>query len=159
MEQVARRINKLLNLNAEHSLYNTPGTWFHLLKRFPAVLIDAGGYIHFTTAQDYRSFIGIRLSATHTHISGGIANLLGYHPFSDSELAILLQQGNNLIEETEAPTDEKTLRRKRQINALVRDQKHVQSIKKKYQDTCQICGLRMEVCSGHYYSEVHHIRV
>lgn len=157
----AQRINFLLNLRAEHPYYSKGGTWFHRLKQFPAVLIDSGGYIGFATEEEYRTYPGVRISATHNnqvHVPAGIASLPGYRPFSEAELTVIFENDSELLDLGQSPTDEKTLRKKRQIDAIVRDQKLVDEIKKKYRNTCQLCGIRMRVRPGRYHSEVHHIK-
>jgi len=44
------------------------------------------------------------------------------------------------------------------INRVERDQHLVKCLKKIYNDTCQICGKKVELDIGQYYSEVHHIQ-
>jgi 5-methylcytosine-specific restriction protein A len=157
----AKRINLLLNLQAKHPYYSKGGTWFHRLKKFPAVLIDAGGYIHFATEETYRAYPGIRISATHdnqVHVTKGISSLPGYRPFSDAELALLFIDDSELLNLAKAPTDEKALRKKRQIDAIVRNQQFVDDLKKLYRHTCQLCNERIQVRPGKYYCEVHHLK-
>lgn len=44
------------------------------------------------------------------------------------------------------------------VNRIVRKTNLVQILKHKYDNTCQVCGCRLEIRRGVYYSEVHHIR-
>lgn len=44
------------------------------------------------------------------------------------------------------------------VNRIVRKSNLVQALKELYNNTCQICGCRLEIRKGIYYSEVHHIR-
>jgi tetratricopeptide (TPR) repeat protein len=43
-------------------------------------------------------------------------------------------------------------------NRAIRDTTLVKELKRMYDDTCQICGVRIIIGPGKYYSEVHHIR-
>lgn len=156
-----KRINQLLNLEAVQAYYSHGGNWYHRLKKFPGALIDQGGYIRFATVKEYRITPGVDISTTHdnqVHVPAGIASLPGYHSFTEAEHRLILDQKAYPLTLIETPTDEKTLRKKREINALVRNQKLVQKIKRLYKNTCQICGMRIQVRPGKYYSEVHHIK-
>jgi 5-methylcytosine-specific restriction protein A len=154
------RINQLLNLGLTHALYFKDGHWYHCLKYFPGALIDANGYLRFENESDYRACQGIRTSPFNDNLTipNGIVSIPGYRPFSDAQLAIIAQQEAALTGLEAAPTTEKALRKKRQIDALVRNQKFVDDIKKLYKNTCQICGAQIQVRPGKYYSEVHHIK-
>jgi len=154
----ASRINKVLGLCAEHALYYKEGNWYHLLERFPAVLIDPKGYIRFETEAAYRSHPGVQIDPKHIHVSGGIQKLTGYQLFSAYELELMSGQENNLLSRNEIPSTEKALRQKRQIEAIIRNQKLVDKIKRLYKNTCQLCGLQIQIRPGEYYSEVHHIK-
>lgn len=157
----ADKINNLLALGAAQPYYSKSGTWYHRFKRFPAVLIDAGGYLFFANEREYYTCEGLRISTTHNNhvtIRIGISSLPNYRPFSKTELTIILQQDGNLLDQDETPTDEKSLRKKREINSIIRNQKLVNEIKKLYNNTCQLCGQQLQVGPGKYYSEVHHIK-
>lgn len=156
-----QRINQLLNLGAAQPYYFHSGNWYHRLKKFPGALIDKNGYILFATEQEYRSTPGVDISTTsdnQVHVPAGIASLPGYQAFSPDEHELLFDKLAYPASLYEKPTDEKTLRTKREINVLVRNQKLVQEIKRLYKNTCQLCGMRMQVRPGKYYSEVHHIK-
>jgi 5-methylcytosine-specific restriction protein A len=155
-----KRINELLNLGLAHALYFRDGSWYHELKKFPSAYIDAGGYLRFETELDYRTREGIRTSLSNDNINiiDGISSLPGYRPFSDTELALVAQQSATLLGYEAAPTTEKALRKKRQVDAIIRSQRLVDEIKKLYKNTCQLCGARILVRPGKYYSEVHHIQ-
>lgn len=157
----ADRINQLLALGATQPYYAKTGTWYHRFKRFPAVLIDAGGYIYFATEEEYHSCKGLKISSTHpnqVNIRAGISTLAGYRPFSPSQLTLILQDGSNLLGQDAMPTDEKSLRKKREIDVIIRSQKLVDELKRLYQNTCQLCGQQLQISSGKYYSEVHHVK-
>jgi 5-methylcytosine-specific restriction protein A len=154
------RINQLLNLELAHALYFKDGHWYHRLKYFPGALIDANGYLRFENESDYQACQAIRTSPFNDNLTipNGIASIPGYRSFSDAELALLVQQDAILTGLEVAPTTEKALRKKRQIDAIVRNQGLVDDIKKLYKNTCQVCGERIQVRPGKHYSEVHHIR-
>jgi len=153
----ADRINQLLSLGGAHSLYSKTGTWYNHLRRFPATLIDAQGYIYFATEEAYRSHQEIRIGEK-VNIAVGIAALPGYQAFTIKELAHIAQHIARPLDQMLVPTNEATLRTKRELDVLVRNQQHVDAIKKLYKNTCQVCGLRLQIRSGKYYSEVHHIK-
>ena len=156
-----QRINLLLNLGVAQPYYFHAGNWYHRLKKFPGALIDQGGYVRFTTEAEYHNMPGIDISTTHdnqVHVPAGIASLPGYQPFTEAERLLIHDQAAYPLSLIETPTDEKTLRRKREINALVRNQKLVQELKRLYKNTCQLCGTRIQVRPGKYYSEAHHIK-
>jgi 5-methylcytosine-specific restriction protein A len=157
----ADRINQLLSLGAVKPYYARLGTWYHRFKQFPAVLIDAGGYLIFATEEEFQSCKGLRISKTHDNhvtVRAGISSLAGYRPFSPAQLALIYQQQGNLLDQPAVPTDEKTLRKKREVDSIIRNQKLVSDLKKLYDNTCQLCGLRLQISPGKYYSEIHHIK-
>lgn len=153
-------INQLLQLGGQKAYFHKESYWFHNLKLFPGLLISPDGYVRFETEQEYLSSPQLRIQPkTNTvHALPAITALVGYQAFSDAQLALLVQAPSNLLEQPTVPTDEKTLRRKRQIEAIVRNQKLVADLKKKYASTCQICGTSIQVRPNRYYSEVHHLQ-
>lgn len=56
-----------------------------------------------------------------------------------------------------APADEKTVRRLREIAILLRKKSLVDKIKKLYNNKCQLCSTSIFLGSDKLYSEVHHI--
>lgn len=155
--RTADHLNRLLQLDAAQAYYSQQGNWYHVLESFPAVLFDEGGYIFFPTEESFRTHSGIRIGTT-VNVKPGISSIAGYQPFSDAELVLLLRNDSTVVRQSSTPTDEKALRRKRQIDALVRNQKLVDELKILYDNTCQLCGTRVQVRPGKYYSEVHHIK-
>ncbi len=153
-------INQLLALGGQKAYFHKDSYWFHNLKLFPGLLIDPDGYVRFETEQEYLDspLLRIQPKTNTVHALPDITAIPGYQVFSDAQLAILTQAPGNLLELPAVPTDEKTLRRKRQIEAIVRNKKLVADIKKKYANTCQLCGTRIQVRPGRYYSEVHHLQ-
>lgn len=155
------RINQLLNLGAAKAYYFHGGNWYHRLKEFPGVLIDINGYVSFANEAEYRMTPGLDISTTNdnqTHVPEGLSSLLGYRSFTDVEQMLIRQETPIPASQIAAPTDEKALRKKREVNALVRNQKHVQAIKSLYKNRCQLCGERIQVRPKKFYSEVHHIK-
>ena len=59
---------------------------------------------------------------------------------------------------TDVPTDELPERLRAEVFRLVRDTKLIRELKTAHKDTCQLCGLRMELTPGRFYSEGHHIK-
>lgn len=50
------------------------------------------------------------------------------------------------------------LRKEYNVNRIQRNQKLVSKIKKLYDNTCQICGVKIDLGNSQFYSEVHHIQ-
>ena len=48
-------LNKILDLNAKHTLYREDGIWFHHLTKFSGILFDKNGYILFLIKEEYIS--------------------------------------------------------------------------------------------------------
>ncbi|MCB0700341.1 MAG: hypothetical protein KDC11_10855, partial [Chitinophagaceae bacterium] len=74
--RIARRINEVFNLNANHIYYFYLGNWYHHLRDFPGILVDSNGYVCFNTINDYETSPylqhGVRL-----HVRGGISSMPG----------------------------------------------------------------------------------
>mgnify|MGYP001274331356 CR=1 FL=1 len=147
-------LNDLLQLGASHSLYREDGRWYHHLKMFPGVLFDKNGYIIFNSESEYLNHSGLQRKKD-LHIKNGIQSLSGYQYFTASEIVLLelfLDKPNPVIARDEV------IRKARSVEVLLRDQSLVSKVKMLYNDTCQICGLRLKLRKGMYYSEVHHIK-
>jgi hypothetical protein len=80
----AKHILKTLNLVVEHALYREDGLWYHHLKKFPAILFDANGYVLFETEDGYKTNAFLQ-HAKALHVIGGISNIPSYILFSDEE--------------------------------------------------------------------------
>lgn len=145
-----KTLNKLFNIGAEHALYREDGGWYHHLKAFPGVLFDKNGYLIFKSQSDYLNHPNLR-HRQDLNVIPGISFLDGYVPFTDKEK-------EKIILEISKEVDEESLRIIRQINSIVRDTAIVKEIKKTYDNTCQICGVKLEIRNGVFYSEVHHIK-
>jgi hypothetical protein len=59
---------------------------------------------------------------------------------------------------TDVPIDELPERLRAEVFRLVRDTKLIRELKALHNDTCQMCGLRMQLTPGRFYSEGHHIK-
>ena len=158
--KAAGRINQVLGLGAAHCYFRTDGSWYHQLKQFPGILMDPLGYVQFETEQLYRSNPRIRIDEEkdEVHVLPGIFSLPGYRLFSPAQLALIYEETLGPAEQEEEPTDEATLRKKRVVDAIVRNKKFVADLKKLYDNTCQVCGERIQIRPGIYYSEIHHIK-
>lgn len=143
-------LNEIFAIGAEHSLYSAEGHWYHHLRAFPGALFDKNGYIVFSSLHDYSTHQSLK----HTqdlHVKAGIASLKGYTLFTESQRRTIILNFKDEI-------DEESVRVIRQIGVIVRDYTLVQQVKKKYDNTCQICGLRLKIDQTLFYSEVHHIK-
>src|SRR5271166_1663807 len=86
-----KRLAKRAGLELAHVLYRKSGDWYHVLKSFPAALLDENGYIRFDTQEDYDKFvyggrnIGIHQNTeTNTlRVDRGISAHLGYIQFGE----------------------------------------------------------------------------
>jgi 5-methylcytosine-specific restriction protein A len=72
-----RKLNEEWNVGAKHALYREDGGWYHLLKKFPAALFDANGYIIFKTKNDYLKNEYLQITEA-LHVRGGISTIPGY---------------------------------------------------------------------------------
>lgn len=143
-------LNKILQLGAKHALYREDGRWYHNLTDFPGVLFDKGGYVLFSNEEEYYANSSLQVRQD-LHIKNGLSSLVEYICFSDLD-KLYIEENINLRKSLE------TARRiRREIEAILRDQKLVDEIKRKYNNTCQICGLQLIIGKNKYYSEVHHI--
>lgn len=146
-------INDVLELNFSHALYREDGIWYHHLERFPGVLFDANGYLIVNSREEYQNNSSFRRTRALT-VKTGISNIKGYISFTEDQRRILLL-GNILDNDS---SSEQILRKLRQIEVLVRNQNLVGKIKSKYDNTCQLCGLKLKIRENIFYCEVHHIR-
>lgn len=63
------------------------------------------------------------------------------------------------IESNEVIKDnESTYRVEINVNRIIRDTKIIKELKALYDNTCQICGIKIEIGENRYYSEGHHIK-
>jgi 5-methylcytosine-specific restriction protein A len=144
-----RTLNRLLNLNASHALYREDGGWYHHLEEFPGVLFDKNGYVLFNEKSDYVNHPHL-IHDQDLHTRSGISSMQEYVMFTN-------EQRRNILFETKE-IDEESLRVLRQVNIVVRNYALVRKLKKEYNDTCQICNLRLRIGKDAFYSEVHHVK-
>ncbi|MGH9365517.1 MAG: hypothetical protein ACRD1B_09690 [Thermoanaerobaculia bacterium] len=72
-----RILNEQWRVRARHALYHRPGTWFHLLERFPGALFDYTGYVLFQTEAAFVNCAHLSIGE-HVNVPGGIASMPGY---------------------------------------------------------------------------------
>jgi len=149
----AKQIIKHTGLAASHSLYREDGLWYHHLKLFPGILFDADGYVIFSNQEEYLSNPYLQ-HAKDLHVKGGISKIPGYIPFTEDQRAKLWFEKSI----TSSPDIEEIIRRKREIEVILRNYTLVRKLKKLYNDICQLCETQLLIKTGQYYSEVHHIR-
>lgn len=77
-----RELNKRWGVGVKHALYRESGDWYHVLRKFPAALFDASGYVRFETRTDLMDTLGITVSKEEGKdwiwVPDGIATLGGY---------------------------------------------------------------------------------
>jgi len=89
-----RLIAKHNGIAVAHALYRKSGDWYHILKEFPAALLDEGGYIKFETPESYNNFVadgdksGIyqNIQTNTLTIRDGISAHKTYNPFPETSL-------------------------------------------------------------------------
>lgn len=145
-------LNKLLRLECKHALYREDGKWYHNLKAFPGVLFDKYGYIIFQAKNEYFNHPELQIKKD-LHIKDGIDSLLGYNHFTKYQKKIIDGFFRNELKEN----NNETIRVKRELNLILRKQSLVDKIKKMYDNTCQICDIKIKIPVNSAYSEVHHI--
>ena len=143
-------LNEILQLKAKQALYRENGLWYHNLTNFPGVLFDKDGYVIFSNKGEYSTNPKLQIKQD-LHIKNGISSLDNYIRFNHLDKLY--------IEESEylKKIPERARRIRREIEIILRDQKLVDEIKRKYDNTCQICGKQIRIGKNKYYSEVHHI--
>ncbi len=145
-------LNKILQLECKHALYCEDGKWYHNLKEFPGVLFDKHGYIIFQTKDKYTNHPDLQIKKD-LHIKDGIESLSDYIKFYEFQEKII----NGFFYQKEEGFNEETVRVKKELHLILRKQSLVDKIKKSYNNTCQICGIKINISKKKAYSEVHHI--
>lgn len=143
-------LNEILNIGAKHSLYREDGAWYHHLTSFPGVLFDRNGYLIFNSESDYLSHPNLQRGED-LHITNGISSIVGYVTFSDEDR-------RKIILSVKKDADEESIRIIRQKGIIIRDNNLVRSLKRLYENGCQLCGIKLQIGENIYYSEVHHIK-
>lgn len=145
-------LRKLLKINALHALYRADGRWYHHLKRFPGILFDNKGYVIFETEEKYLNNPFLQHKKD-LHIKNGISTLVNYQNYNEEQNKLLAGSFNQHLLEV----NEETIRVLREISFIIRDRALSNKIKTLYDNACQVCGTKLEIKKGVYYSEVHHI--
>jgi len=155
---IGRRINEALNLGGNHNLFRITGDFYQLLNDFPGNLIDLNGYIKFETLFEYEENEHLQ-RGERIHIPNGICNLPNYIHFTEVELFIVNQiLDSDSVDQDSLDLDNQAERRPRNIDSIVRNQGFVREVKRLRDNTCQICGNKLEIGPNCYYSEVHHLQ-
>ncbi|NTU22464.1 hypothetical protein HPY28_19260 [Brevibacillus sp. HB1.2] len=139
-------LNYTWGVGAEHALYRDDGKWYHHLKNFPGALFDRNGYVLFSTVEEYKSSPYLQ-HGHDLHVPQGISEIPDY-------IKVL---GNNDKDSMTFDVNNVVVSLKRQVAIRVRNRLLVEKIKQIYDNTCQICGLKMRIRENRYYSEVHHL--
>lgn len=147
----AKNIVGVLGLKVEHALYRDNGYWYHHLKRFPGILVDAEGYVVFETRETYLENQHLQHAQT-LHVKNGISSIPGYVAFTEEQQFKLMNFVTSAREDNES-----TLRKKRLIDVILRNKKRVEKLKKIYDNKCQLCELKLIAGRDQFYSEVHHV--
>jgi 5-methylcytosine-specific restriction protein A len=142
-EITGRYLNELWQVGVDHALYSHDGTWYHQLRRFPGALFDSQGYVIFQTEPDFRNCPQLRISQD-VGCPSGISTIPGYVKVGE------------LVSFDIAPPSQPD-RVHQTVSRIVRDTAMSSAIKLRYENTCQICSVTVDL--GHRtYSEAHHIR-
>ena len=149
-----KKINALLKVGVKHALYRNDGKWYHNLTQFPGALFDQDGYVIFLTEDVYKSEANLQIKED-LHVQNGIKTLKGYRLFTQEERKLLIL--NSLLRIPTLNNSEETIRRLREIDIILRNRNLVEEIKDLYQNSCQICNIKIHIGNGRFYSEVHHI--
>jgi 5-methylcytosine-specific restriction enzyme A len=165
-------LNKLWNVGAKHSLYRKDGKWYHPLKEFPGALFDANGYVVFETEKDYLESPHLQIQQD-LHVNNGISSIPNYIRISEnnhlqpiSQTIKKVAESNPIYRANKPVSKAKTLpsgqeevkRSIVQIERIIRDTKVSAWVKLVNEYQCQICGMSLQLDSGQFYAEAHHIR-
>jgi len=160
MELTGKILKEIWNIDVEHALYRETGTWYHLLKFFPAALFDKNGYIIFETEEKYINNAYLQIGKE-LSIPKGISNIPGYIKIIESGSIQEISQElylNNIKGINKPPNGNMKNRRKVvSIERSIRDTKITKWIKKIYDNCCQVCGKTVKLSDNENYSEGHHI--
>lgn len=165
-------LNELWNVGVKHALYREDGKWYHQLREFPGALFDANGYVIFETEKDYLDSLYLQIKQD-LNIKNGISTMPNYiritesdHLQSISHTIKKISEGKPTYKTLKPTLKAKTLPKgqkevKRSIvqsERIIRDTKVGAWVKFVHQFQCQICGTSLELDSGQFYAEAHHIK-
>jgi hypothetical protein len=151
----AVRLNDTWGVGAVQVRYSDDGHWYATLKRFPAALFDAHGYVLFETEEEYRSSRHLHIGKQISIPKPGISALPGYVRFVESEATPLLDVDIHTLAATEG--------RRRLVLHLQRERNQtIVRNKKKHSASlnCEVCGFSFVRAYGRAasnYCEVHHL--
>jgi len=72
-----RVLNREWRVGASHALYHEPGTWYHLLERFPGAFFDRHGYVLFRSEAAFVNCPYLSIGE-HVNVRDGIASIPQY---------------------------------------------------------------------------------
>jgi hypothetical protein len=145
---------------AKHVLYRQSGDWYHILKGFPGALLDANGYLRFSSKDEYDVFVNdgsvqgvVQYLDTNTlTIRGGISRHKDYERYSEAFLF--------LDEEAEGGLVKEGARYRVSVNAYERNASARRRSIQKWGLDCIVCGFNFERVYGELgagFIHVHHL--
>ena len=164
MSTVARVTGKNLarekGLEVQQALYRSSGDWYHILELFPGALLDANGYLHFSSQNEYEIFVeGNELLGVNQYrdtntltVRGGISKFPGYLRFGNS----VLFNG----EESEEGHVTEGARLRLVVNAYERNASARRRAIQKWGVDCAACDFNFEKIYGNLgagFIHVHHL--
>lgn len=147
---IGKDLIKILDIEAKQALYREDGKWYHNLTKFPGVLFDKGGYVIFSNKEEYHANSNLQIKQD-LHIKNGLSSLVEYIHFNNLDRLYI----EEIVSFKKIPEEARQIRR--EIEAILRNQKLVDELKIRYNNVCQICGTQIKIGENKYYSEVHHI--
>lgn len=152
----ASQLNESWNVGAVQSRYSDDGHWYAQLKRFPAALFDANGYVLFADEESYLSApmsIGKQISVP----KPGISKLPGYVRFRDiSESSEAITESISVVEGRELLRLHRTRERNRTM--ILKKKKSILSETGKL--ACEVCEFDFNSFYGMLgsgFAECHHV--
>jgi 5-methylcytosine-specific restriction protein A len=168
-------LNDFFGIGAKHALFREDGGWYHQLKKFPGVLFDARGYVLFLNRSDYLNSKYLRIRKD-LNVPGGISSMPSYKILSTTRTArmqksVVNRQNATYFSSKKAANSVRnpkavdmplgTIDIRRALNSsyrILRDTKVSKWVKFIHKFRCQICGTRIQLGRGKFYSEAHHIQ-
>ncbi|MFC4601820.1 HNH endonuclease [Cohnella hongkongensis] len=142
-----RTLNYAWGVGAKHALYRSDGKWYHHLRDFPGALFDMHGYLLFDSVEEYISSPHLQ-HGYDLHVPRGIS--------TDPKYKQVIGSCNK--DSKSFDINNEIISNKRKVSVRLRNRLFVEKIKQIYDNTCQLCGVKIEIREKSYYSEVHHIK-
>jgi 5-methylcytosine-specific restriction enzyme A len=167
-----KHLNELWSVGAKHALYREDGKWYHNLKEFPGALFDANGYVIFETEKNYLESPYLQIQQD-LHVINGISAMPNYiritennhlQPISQSIKKVMERKsgyraGKSSSKTKTMPSGQEEVRRSVVLSErIIRDTKVGAWVKLAHEYQCQICGISLQLDSGQFYAEAHHIK-